>query len=246
MAEPRHLNNAPIREAIINIRAEVNKEVLINSIEQIKQALSQTYPSAENIERKGFEIHQSNEEFKHTTIDEGIYGIRLTSKDEKYISNFACDGFSVSRLEPYEDWERFADEALRLWKIYIETLNPSEKTRVSSRFINEIVLPLPIVDFDEYFTAAPQQPEGLPQGISNFFTRTTFTHEEYQATANVVLTMGSNIEDTLPVILDIDVFKSLSGEITLEECFEELKKLRDFKNDIFFKSITEKTAGLYQ
>jgi len=49
----------------------------------------------------------------------------------------------------------------------------------------------------------------------------------------------------LPLILDIDVFSEISFINSDEEMWNKFEKLRKFKNDVFFDSITEKTKELF-
>jgi len=50
----------------------------------------------------------------------------------------------------------------------------------------------------------------------------------------------------LPFILDIDVFQETLSSADEPEIWERFKRLRVFKNDIFFQSITEKTKELFK
>ena len=77
------------------------------------------------------------------------------------------DGFTFSRLKPYETWENLRDEAYRLWQKYREITSP-EIIRVALRYINKLEFPLPIKNFSDYLTAAPIVPAELPQGVSSF------------------------------------------------------------------------------
>src|SRR3990172_1296815 len=45
-------------------------------------------------------------------------GFRLTSSDKLYIAQFGRDGLVFSRLQPYETWEKFAAEGIRLWRVF--------------------------------------------------------------------------------------------------------------------------------
>jgi uncharacterized protein (TIGR04255 family) len=45
--------------------------------------------------------------------------------------------------------------------------------------------------------------------------------------------------------LDIDVFREVSLEPDSEKIWEILEELRNIKNNIFFKSITQKTKELF-
>lgn len=70
---------------------------------------------------------------------------------------------------------------------------------------------------------------------------------EIQATAIITQTMEKPAENKrLPLILDIDVFKETVYVDNKEEIWNDFEKLRIFKNEIFFNSITEKTKELFK
>ena len=73
-----------------------------------------------------------------------------------HIAQFNKDAFVFSRLNPYEDWERFSGEALRLWGIYCELLKPSEVRRVGLRFINRVVVKQTRVELADYYKYSPE------------------------------------------------------------------------------------------
>ena len=49
----------------------------------------------------------------------------------------------------------------------------------------------------------------------------------------------------LPVILDIEVIKERTAGIEEREAWNLLEKMRNFKNEIFFRFITEKLKEIY-
>ena len=148
-------------------------------------------------------------------------------------------------LKPYETWERFRDEARRLWGKYREVTSP-EITRVALRYINKMEFPLPVKDFGNYLAAPPTVPAGLSQGVSSFLTRVVIHEPEIGAAGIITQALEQIINpNVLTIILDIDVFKQKSEGITEEEAWQTLEKLRHFKNKIFFESITEKARELF-
>ena len=79
------------------------------------------------------------------------------------------------------------------------------------------------------------------------------SHTEYQPSRAIInQTIGQMVENdeskkAYPLILDIDVFQ----EVNLSPDDEEIKNifeanLKCFREDIFFKSITEKTEELFR
>ncbi len=245
MAEYPIIKYAPITEALIDIRVKIKEGLGIEQLEAIHTLISEQYP-----EKKKQHRWESKFEFKEgespisTTVDTA-FGCIFSSVDGKQIFQARLDGFTFSRLKPYETWETFRDEAHKLWQIYKERTTP-EIIRVAARYINRIEIPLPIEDFSEYLTAAPIVPEGLPQEVGSFFTRVVIHDREIDCAGIITQALEQGITpDILPIILDIDVFKQRTEGISEEEAWEILENLRHLKNKIFFSSITKKTEEIF-
>ncbi|MFQ5754325.1 MAG: TIGR04255 family protein, partial [bacterium] len=223
------------------------------NIDSIYESIKKQYP--ERQEQKKSEIRIERKEGKESVklLSAKINGYRYVYDDKKQIVQTRLDGFTLSRLQPYIKWEQLRDEAQRLWRFYAEITSPESITRVAVRYINNLKIPMPIKDFGDFLTAPPIVPEGLPQGVSSFLSRIVIN--EPSIDANAIITQALEaieaIIDTkvkvLPVILDIDVFKQKQKQSFEEhEIWETLEKLRHFKNEIFFKSITDKLKEMYK
>jgi len=239
------LSKAPITEALIDIRIKVRDDLKIEQLSSICNFISKEYPN-----RKERYQWEGSLEFKKgkpptSSASEIIDGYIFISGDNRQIFQARLDGFTFSRLKPYETWECFRDEAYRLWHKYKEVTSP-EIIRVALRYINKMELPLPIKDFSDYLTAAPIVPAGLPQGVSSFLSRVIIHEPEIGAAGIITQALEQIVNpNIIPIILDIDVFKQKSEGISEEEVWQILEKLRHFKNKIFFESITEKAKELF-
>jgi len=248
MAEYSALRNAPITEALVDIRIRIKEDFDVNRFLSLHGAIVDQYPG-----KKTRHKWEGRFEFKkgETPVPSGtqtIDGYIFTSDDEKQVFQARIDGFTFNRLRPYENWETFRDEAFRLWKLYRDLVSP-EIIRVALRYINKFDIPLfpqPLRDFNEYLVAAPIVPEELPQGVSSFLTRVVMHDPGIDAAAIITQAFEQIVDPKfLPIILDIDVFRQ-SEALSEEEAWQTLEKLRHFKNKIFFASITEKTKELFQ
>ncbi len=105
---------------------------------------------------------------------------------------------------------------------------------------------MPIRDFGDYLTAPPLVPEGLPQGVSSFLTRVVIHEPSVGANAIIIQALEQVSTDVAPVILDIDVFKLQPEGVEEKEAWDIIEKLRHFKNQIFFQSITDKLKEMYK
>ena len=246
MAIHRHLKNAPLTEALIDIRVGLPPVFDQKDFISLSKDISDKYTKSEPRQRftATFGV-EAGKPFTQATESKGIHGYICKSEDGKDVVQFRIDGFTFSRLNPYSEWETVLSEAKRLWGLYSIKCLPELITRIAVRYINRLDLPLPIKDFADYLTAPPLVPDSLPQGVSQFLTRVVV--HDADITANIIQTMKSSPKpDHIGVILDIDVFNLKEDGFEESSIWPEFEKLRDFKNRIFFESITEKTARLYE
>ncbi|HHT9111297.1 MAG TPA: TIGR04255 family protein [Candidatus Brocadiaceae bacterium] len=239
------LSKAPIAEALIDIRVKARENLKVEQFDSICNSISREYPVKKTRSKLEGRLEFKKGESPLSAATETIDGYIFTSADQKQIFQARLDGFTFNRLKPYETWERFRDEARRLWGKYREVTSP-EITRVALRYINKMEFPLPVKDFGNYLAAPPTVPAGLSQGVSSFLTRVVIHEPEIGAAGIITQALEQIINpNVLTIILDIDVFKQKSEGITEEEAWQTLEKLRHFKNKIFFESITEKARELF-
>lgn len=248
MAEYSLLKNAPITEALIDIRIRVKEDFSVDRFLLLHDAVSSRYPQKKSRHKWEGRFEFKKGESPISASAETVDGYIFTSIDGKQLFQARIDGFTFNKLKPYDKWETFRDEAIRLWQLYKGVVSP-EITRVALRFINKVEIPLSpqeTLDFDDYLTAGPVVPQGLPQGMGSFLTRIVIHDPDIDAAA-IITQAFEQIVDTkfVPIIFDIDVFKQreVMGE---EEAWQALEKLRHFKNKIFFESITEKAKELFK
>ncbi|MCU7849704.1 MAG: TIGR04255 family protein [Candidatus Thiodiazotropha sp. (ex Lucinoma kastoroae)] len=246
MAAERYLERAPIKEAIIDIRVTSPEQVTIEDLGRGFAALKSDYPNKSELTQGSFGIRIDKGQTVSTSMEQSIEGYRYASTDGTQVVQFRSNGFTFSRLEPYQTWKQMKQEAERLWPIYVENVNPQKIVRVAIRYINVMPIPLPFGEFGNVLTAPPQMPDGLSQGVSSFITRIVTKNNDIDATAITTQAFDTIDNNRAPITLDIDVFADrefLPEEPTFWDCLEQL---RIFKNEIFFKSITEKTAELFE
>jgi uncharacterized protein (TIGR04255 family) len=248
MVAPKHLRNAPITEALIDIHVSLPSDIDVAKLKSMHDSIADEYPKiAERMKWEHVIEFKKGEIPKQKPITPDCDGYRYTSGDDKQVVQTRLDGFTFSRLKPYETWEHLRAEAHRLWLLYAKIATPEAIRRVALRYINRLDIPLPIKDFSEYLTASPTVPEKLPQGVSGFFTRVIIHDPSIDAAAIITqaLEPTSNPE-VVAIILDIDVFKQSQFGLDEKEAWVIIDQLREFKNKIFFESITEKIVELYQ
>jgi uncharacterized protein (TIGR04255 family) len=248
MAQPRHLTHAPITEGLIDFRVEAPGSVTVDSlVAAITQRHNFGYTVKGPIVRSefGFSLNvQQAQAIAHDPHFASI-GVRLHSADERYVALLSVEGFTLSRLEPYQSWEDLLREALPLWQGYVQCLGPGTITRIATRYINN--LRLPTTDLERFLDLLPKLPEGLPTAMSGFLQR--YVLHDPQTDATVLLTEAlpeASPGPPVPVILDIDAFRHGRFPIEDRAAWQYLEQLRALKNRVFFACLTEAAVELYE
>lgn len=238
---------APITEALIDIRVQLPQSVALADLDKLHGQIKAEYPDKktrnlflEKIELKGGEEPITEKHFQPV-------GYYFTRTDGTQVVQYRLDGFTFNRLRPYTQWEDIYPQARKLWEIYKSEVRPVQVTRLAVRYINSIEIPSRNFDYDRYFTSTPRVPAGLPQILEHFFLRTQIPFLEQGAKAVIIQTPSGKPDPVnTAILLDIDVFKEISAGIDDEKVWEIMGKLREIKNDIFLKSITEETQELFR
>ena len=247
MARQQQLRNPPITEAILDIRAKLPADIDLATLLSLHSKIAERYPNKQERRKLEGEIRLAENAQPEARSTVEVDGYLFRSSDNKEIVQYRLDGFTVNRLKPYDTWEKFRDEAKRLWNLYVEAVAPEQITRIALRYINQMLIPGPIINFDDYLAAGPTVPEKLPQNVSSFVTRVIIQDPQIKASAIITHAFDKIIEpDIVPIILDIDVLKVIQTGLNYEEMWEFFEALRNFKNSIFFESITDKAVKLFQ
>lgn len=238
--------NAPIVEAILDIRVKLPEIVTLESLEAFHDSIKERFPK----KRKRFSIDTNvNISSKGPTVlpSSGTpIGHMFSSADNKIVQP-QLRGFSFNKLKSYEDWDTFRTEGRELWDLYSQIAKPIRIERISLRYINRIEVPMPIKKFRDYILLSPQIPETLPQAINHFFIQLTIPHPEndLRSVAKITMSMETPTNEILPLIFDVDVISFIDFTDDEKKMWESFEKLRHFKNEVFNNSITDKTRGLF-
>ncbi len=174
-------------------------------------------------------------------ITEEALGVRCEREDGSEVIQLRRNGLTYSILKNYRGWEVLREAARDMWRVFLLASGPVNISRLATRYINAIEIPLG-ADYDEYLTTAPRIPKSVPQIVTSFMQRVLVPFEQEIATA--IITQA--LEMPGPAVLDIDVFTEVSLEGTSEEIWSRLDNLRTIADGIFFSSLTEKVINLYK
>lgn len=244
MQEPRHLRNAPITEAIIDFRVKARAGFRPEDFADLKTRLSERFPKVD--EHRGLQVTLGvikGQVQPPVVQGPGLKGYFFKSSDEKTIAQFRADGFTFNRLRPYTSWEDLFPQAIELWSLYCIISKPEVVTRLAVRDINRIELPggsVTLETLKSHLRATPVIPPELPQSIISFLTRVTIRDTATDIAAHIAQALEGSAPGKQPaVILDIDAFMEREFSVDDPAIEQTFGQLREFKNLIFFNSLTD-------
>jgi uncharacterized protein (TIGR04255 family) len=245
MPRKRHYTKAPITEALIDLRVELPEGTGLAELLKIHDGLAASYPTKKD--RIVAEVQgQIGIQGAAASARSKRVGYLFASTDEKQVFQARLDGFTMSRLAPYESWEPFRDEARRLWDVYRAVAKPTRVTRLAVRYINRLDLPLPVDELKDYLRTFPEVSSDLPQDIAGYFMQLRIPQEDIRS----LLLINQAIIDpakqgVASVVLDIDVFRVDDLPADENGVWDFFEVLRRRKNDVFEACITDPTRELF-
>jgi len=248
MAARQHLQHAPIIEALIDFRVEPRPDLRVAEIKALHDVLGKdAFPVLLEQARLSGTLQLADEPSLTVNPKEPV-GCLFRGADELHVLQAQLEGFAISRLPPYDNWESLIGQARIRWAQYAGAVRPRRITRVAVRYINRIELPLPLVDFREWLPTFTDIPAGLPQSIAEMFLRVVVPVPEVPAAAIITLGMEPGKEGDLHarIIFDIDVFRLGDFPVDGEDVWTALDLLRDVKNRFFFEYLSDKAIELFK
>jgi uncharacterized protein (TIGR04255 family) len=247
MVAIQHLKNAPVVEGLVDFRVRPSDGLVLNAFEGLWESVKDRFPVRKEMKRIHACFALKEGEPVNQSVAPEVVGYRFERSDGRSIIQVQLDGFTLSHLSPYDAWESLIADAKVFWEEYRRFAKPSGVVRVATRFINRLEFPTKgEIDLDDFLRAGPRIPEGLSQNIGEFLTRILVNDPKTDASIVVIqaLEAFNPKNNTLPILLDIDVFKIVEFDPAGHDHWKLLEEFRHLKNMAFFSSITDKTLGL--
>lgn len=239
----RQYPKPPIVEALVDIQVEPSPTYQLSALAALQESESLRYPISEPL--MGRRVIQ--ESSTGTTQIQELLGYRLTSSTRGAIVQVRRNGFSFSRLPPYDTWDVWRVEARRVWELFCAAAQPTKVSRLSVRYINRIDIPGSNIELNEFFTTYPEVPAGLPQVVKNFVMRLDIPQPELP---NCVLTLSQGgtpapRAGVVSILLDLDMAQLVDIPADPDPVWERLELLHTRENAVFEECITQHTRELF-
>lgn len=239
-----HFDHAPIVEAIIGIELGLLNDAQMERVRQISTAFHDDYPDTEPLKhfQFGFGVNMAAHAPQPTPPRVApSFGMKCVSKDKRQLAVLRRNGFSFSRLPPYERWESFRAEAQRLWDFYRACTDDAPILGFGLRYINRLLIPLgeKVENFLTVYPNLPNNPDGSPRVISGSYMRVDSNIDALRG--QVILqqaTLPTIKEGFATISLDFDLRFMVPEGVGDTYLWEILESARQIKNRLFLESLT--------
>ena len=244
------LKNAPIKEAVIHFQFSEGSQLSQSVIKKIgENVLNKIFPTQNEMFLITME-HDFNSTIKKVKSSDSqkIIGLRFQDAENNWVFQLRTDSLSLSKLKNYISWEEIKDFALKLLHEIKPQIPASKFSRISARYINQFSLTFKDDIIENNLFLVPLIPNGVPTSIDAFDLRIIISKEEegLKSIVNEAVSPIIQTKGLYNIVLDIDTIKeseySLKGIKKIEN---DLELIRNFKNQIFFNSLTEQTLSLF-
>jgi len=239
---PRHLSRAPLREALIDL--QLSTPLSLSFANELGGKKVSGFERKNEIRQFSIKLFGPNETAEDRS--EEVLGWRYESGDGNRVVQLRRNGMTYSILREYTEWGDIKSAARSIWEHFRGWAGKATLGRVAVRYTNVLDLPAG-VELNNYLSAAPQVPSGLPQALTHFLQRIVVPFD-MGIFANITQTLepSMSMPPVTRVLLDIDVYCQQQFETDSQEIWDFLDHLRRVKNSIFFSSVTERALEAYE
>jgi uncharacterized protein (TIGR04255 family) len=238
MYDHETFRNAPIMEAVLDFSVVFERPPTLDDMARYENRVTTEFPIRRKRRMFDTSVRIVDDEPLLENSEKHFWA--FNSRDGKYIAQIRTDGFAFSRLNPYTSW---ADSDA--WEKYFSEFSPLSIEKVCVKYSNRIELPNP-VSIADYFNTRILLPDGLPQQLS--YANFSFSVQDKKADVSdvfFIIDRRSSTTDKLSAVFQIEARHERTISVGDTEALSNiLSGLRDFKNRIFFCSLTERTKAM--
>lgn len=229
------LKRTPIKEIVLSISFEETLE--INVLDRFKASakITKDFTSI----RPGFNTHVTAKLSEPPVANVSLDGYILRSKNSHNVIQVRKGAISFHRTNGYEEFDSMLDGLKGIWNVLLEEVNQLTVNNIGVRYLNTIEKEKTqnITDIIQISLNHP-----FENFVNDQLIVVKYLNNASSITGNITIATQKSKEEQ-SVILDINLSKTILGDKKFS--FDMFYELREAKNDIFFKTITEKTKQKY-
>jgi uncharacterized protein (TIGR04255 family) len=252
MTDYPKLSKPPIIEALVDIQIQPVMGLSVEAIRtKLTASVSSNYPRSEELKRFESSITQGPSGAEVSSRDLGAYGLMLRNQANTRAVQLRVDGFALSHLQPYSNFEALQGEAMPLWNDYKQMIGIEERVlRVALRYINVIDCNRTLntwTDLNDYLKNIPPLPKGSAPNLTGFGMEIVSQDPEKGIVTTIRRGLLKNLQTQQHGIsVDIEIVRHFSESPSEEVLWSSIKALRPIKNDVFFDVVSEKKIKEYR
>lgn len=244
----KRYKNAPIAEAVIELRVHPQESFKHSALNTLATALKAEFPKQVpmRLVRMGFALPGQPDGGVNLSSSDQPVGVRLTNSDESRVLQVRRDGMAYSHMPPYTEWTIFRSEAQPLWERFRSAFPEAKLARCGLRYINRVDVPGTTVELHDYFRLYPEVPRELPQqDVVGMVMNLQMPQLDLECMAVINQAQTDPAKPGhLSFVFDVDLFRQGVEAWTDSEAWDFFDKLRTRKNEIFEACITDRMREL--
>lgn len=254
MEPNRHYPNAPITEALIDIQVQYAAPITLEKLREFGETLKGEFPhvTSRNIVEALLTANPDQPAATKFDSKQSTVGYMWLSPDKKDVFQGRLDGFTFSRLKPYQNWQTLRESTRNMWDRFTNGTGVTQVKRIALRYINQLDLPIGPkgLRFEDYLETFPVSGTSKveDEDIDQFIMRLVLPQKDLNA--SLVLTealLPPQIPGHASVILDLDLFReNLNIPAASNDIWDILEEFRIRKNRFFEASITNSARELFE
>ena len=238
----RQYSRAPIAEAIIEFRVARSRDL---TVEQLADVGGDGFADGKSMYHlNGETVISDDASDPVSTVNTQKIGLSFEREDGQRLILATLDSFAFIWRGPYEHWDAFVDEVEQAWLKYRAAAGVDMVERIGVRFVNNIQVPQPAIEVQDYLRTTIHLAPQLPQTMTNMFMQATIPFVE----EGCDVTISSGPLPGQILLLDIDASSNVLLSTTDPDfdarLLDRLATLRKTKNFVFEACITDATRSL--
>lgn len=244
MASYPTLTRPPIQEAVIDLRVKARPDFRVEELYSLRDQLRSQFVSVEDMRFAAWQFKANAEgaDLKETKSEP--IGLLFRTSEPVRVLQCRSDGITLSRLRPYSNFTELFNEFVTYWPRYESIVQPAGVTRIALRYINRFPVPTKAV-IEDFMVGAPVAPiEDV--ALNGFLARAAYRFKGLPVEMNLITALEPSVDGSeSSVVVDIDCFQTSGFDLSLDSLRECFERLRQIKNDVFFRSVTPKAIEAF-
>lgn len=238
------LRKPPLIESVCEIRLDPNMSWDLTIAGRLFDKLQPAFP--EKRQSLGLEFKLASGAPTEEPDYRQIENLQFLSQDGKNVVQIREHLVSVSRLAPYEAWEKYKPLTLNVFEQFRAVAGEVNVARVGLKYVNRIVIPQAGIQLEEYFDIYPYLGTKLPQTHGPFLVGVIFPFDDAADSLRVEIT-SANPEgpEQYHVLLSLDYFTTNGQRVTFQNLAQWLEAAHQRIEDIFHATLKEGTMQLF-